>query len=281
MCAGSLNESDGHVTALANTYIYHPKTDTWTRATDMPHTQLRGSYSSANGQLQVVGGVDESPFDLTATTHRAMQYDPVANVWTGLPSAPEAVADAGHGTGCGLSRIGGTADAFGMSTTTGAAMLTGFDQCGGDDVSWLSQDKTTVTLKPGHSTRVRVTADAKVLATPGGYAATLSMITDTPYVYQPVPVTLKATAPASWAEISGTVTDAATGKILPGATVALSHAGKHLITVTTNSRGVYDVWLKATAPTITVTDDGYGKRNKKVSMKRGSLTKADFALPSS
>ncbi|WP_406369722.1 carboxypeptidase regulatory-like domain-containing protein [Streptomyces sp. NBC_01550] len=281
VCAGGLNESDGHVNPLANTYIYHPKTDTWTRATDMPHTQLRTSYSSANGRLQVVGGVDESPFDLTATTHRAMQYDPVANVWTDLPSAPEAVADAGHGTGCGLSQIGGTADAFGISTTTGAAMLTGFDQCGGDDVSWLSQNRTTVTLKPGHSTRVRVFADAKALPAPGDYAATLSMITDTPYVYRPVPVTLKANTPASWGEISGKVTDAATGKILPGATVALSHEGRHLIAVTTDSRGVYDVWLKATVPTVTVTHDGYGKRSKKVSVKRGSLTKADFALPSS
>jgi hypothetical protein len=63
--------------------------------------------------------------------------------------------------------------------------------------------------------------------------------------------------------------------------VALSHAGKHFIAVTTNSRGVCDVWLKATAPTVTVTDGGYGKGSKKVSVKRGSLTKADFALPSS
>ncbi|MGW8802883.1 carboxypeptidase regulatory-like domain-containing protein [Streptomyces sp. NPDC055775] len=81
--------------------------------------------------------------------------------------------------------------------------------------------------------------------------------------------------------MSGKVTDAATGKILPGATVALSHEGRHLITVTTDSRGVYDVWLKASVPTVTVTDDGYGKRSKKVSVKRGSLTKADFAVPSS
>ncbi|MFF5279440.1 hypothetical protein [Streptomyces sp. NPDC000133] len=62
----------------------------------------------------------------------------------------------------------------------------------------------------------------------------------------------------------------------------MSHANKHLITVTTDSRGRHDdVWSKASAPTITVTDDGYSKRSKRVSVKRGSLTKADFALPSS
>ncbi|MER5603697.1 carboxypeptidase regulatory-like domain-containing protein [Streptomyces sp. NPDC002265] len=281
VCAGGLSEVHGPVTPLAHTYIYHAKRDTWTRAADMPYFQLRASYSSANGRLQVVGGMDSPPSGWAAMTHRALQYDPVADVWTDLPSAPAAVADAGHGTGCGLFQIGGTADEFGVSTTTGAAMLAGLDQCGGDDVGWLSQNRTTVTLKPGHSTRLRVTADAKVLAAPGRYAATLSMITDTPYVYQPVRVTLKATAPASWAEISGKVTDATTGKLLPGATVALSHAGRHLITVTTDSHGVYDVWLKETTPTITVTSDGYNKRSREVSVKRGSLTKADFALPSS
>ncbi|MGW9031112.1 hypothetical protein ACWGQ5_45100 [Streptomyces sp. NPDC055722] len=46
----------------------------------------------------------------------------------------------------------------------------------------------------------------------------------------------------------------------------------------TDSHGVYDVWLKATSPMITATDDGYGERRKEVTLKRGSRTKADFAL---
>lgn len=283
VCAGGVDESDGHVTPLANTYAYHPKTDTWTRATDMPHVQLRATYSSANGRLQVVGGVDTPRFGLTDLTKRAMQYDPVANVWTDLPDAPEAVSDAGHGTGCGPTQIGGTADILGMSTTTGAAMLTGFDQCGGDDVSWLSENRTIVNLAPGHSTRIRVTAGTGALTAPGKYAATLSMLTDTPYVYRPLPVTLKATAPADWAEVTGTVTDASAGSVLRGAKVTVSRPGNQPISVTTDSRGVYDVWLKATSrkTTVTVTDDGHGKRSREVSIGRGSQTKADFALPSS
>ncbi|WP_329363290.1 kelch repeat-containing protein [Streptomyces sp. NBC_01483] len=280
VCAGGDTEPDGHVHILKTTYRYHPGTDTWTRAADMPYAVLGASYSSANGQLQVVGGLEFHPADFGSSdrTDHAVQYDPVADVWTKLPDAPQSAAFSGRGTGCGLSQIGG-AEVLGLDKygTNRAAALPGFDQCG-DDVRWLSENRTTVNLAPGHSARIRVTADAEVLAAPGGYAATLPMITDSPYVYRPVTVTLKASAPASWAEVSGTVADAATGKILPGATVDLSHAGKHLITVTTDSHGVYDVWLKATSPTITVTDDGYGKRSKEVTLKHGSRTKADFAL---
>ncbi|MEU1203636.1 carboxypeptidase regulatory-like domain-containing protein [Streptomyces sp. NPDC005813] len=277
VCAGGQDRE-----VVAATYLYHPRTDTWSRGADMPYAVSGASYSSANGRLQAVGGLAYGPVShAVERTDRVVQYDPVADVWTQLPNAPESVVSGGTGTGCGLAQIGGTKNpGYFQDGTTGAAILPGFDQCGGENVDWLSQSRTTVKLAPGRSARIRVTADAKVLDAPGSYAATLSMITDSPYVYRPVPVTLKAQAPASWAEISGKVTDAATGKALPGARVAVSHAGGHPVTVTTDRRGVYDVWLKATAPaaTVTVTDQGHGKRSKKVSVKRGSPAKADVAL---
>jgi N-acetylneuraminic acid mutarotase len=285
VCAGGDTEPDGHVHILKTAYFYHPGTDTWTRVADMPYAVFNASYSSANGELQVVGGSEFNAAEFSsARTSHAVQYDPVADVWTELPDAPQSTFASGKGTGCGLAQIGGTRDdglTFDERGTVSAAVLPGFDQCGDDDVSWLSEDRTTVDLAPGHSAQVRITADARVLAVPSGYAAKLSMITDSPYVYQPVPVTLKATAPASWAEVSGTVTDAATGKPLAGATVALSDQGEQLITVTTDSHGVYDVWRQAGSPTVTVTDDGYGTLSQEVTLKHGSLTKADFALPSS
>jgi hypothetical protein len=82
-----------------------------------------------------------------------------------------------------------------LTGTTDGAVLPGFEQCTGEDVSWLSENKTTISLAPGQSKRITVTADAKLLPAPGRYAATLSMITDTPYVYQPVQVGVEATAP--------------------------------------------------------------------------------------
>jgi hypothetical protein len=161
---------------------------------------------------------------------------------------------------------------------TGFKTLPGFDQCGGDDVNWLSESRTTVNLAPGQSVQVQVTADAGVLSAPGDYAAALTMITDSPYPSRPVPVSLKASAPTSWAQISGTVSDAATGNPLTGATVVVPHAGRHLITTTTDSHGRYDVWLAPASVTIGVSDDGYAHTSRNVTVRQGRDTKASFAL---
>jgi N-acetylneuraminic acid mutarotase len=200
VCAGGAVNVNGHSIPSSDTYVYHPTTDAWTRAADMPYTVFNASYSSANGELQVAGGFTWSryPFGAVSDVNSAVQYDPIANVWTNLPSAPQAVEAAGKGTGRGLSLIGGSSgSSLSLSGTAAAAALPGFGQCTGDDVSWLSENKATLELAPGHSTRIRVTADAKTLVAPGSYAATLSMITDSPYIYQPVRVTLHAATDAA------------------------------------------------------------------------------------
>jgi hypothetical protein len=51
-----------------------------------------------------------------------------------------------------------------------------------------------VTLAPGQSVRVRVTADTGALPAPGAYAASLTLTTDAPYLNSPVPVGLTVTA---------------------------------------------------------------------------------------
>ncbi|MGW9028925.1 carboxypeptidase regulatory-like domain-containing protein [Streptomyces sp. NPDC055722] len=277
VCAGGETVQQSTTTSLASTYVYHPKTDTWTHGADMPYNDFLGSYSSANGELQVTGGVS-LPGE---QTHRAVQYDPVADVWTDLPDAPQAVDGAGRSTGCGLHLIGGVVlGGKPWAGSVGGNTLPGFDQCGGDDVNWLSENRTAVNLAPGQSARIRVTADAGILATPGHYASTLSLITDSPYLSSRVPVTLQATAPASWAQISGTVSDAATGNPLAGATIVLSHAGRHLITITTNGYGKYDVWLAPAVLTVSASDGGYADASRDVSTKPGLDTKVDFALSS-
>ena len=279
VCAGGeIENSRGTlITALASTYVYHPRANTWTRAAEMPYNDIFGSYSSANGELQVAGGLNIPAVGTAITLQRAVQYDPVANAWTNLPDAPEVANGAGRGTGCGLSLIGGAqvGQSWGSS---GVRTLPGLDQCGADDVNWLSESMTTVDLAPRHSARIRVSADASVLSAPGDYAAILSMITDSPYLYQPVPVAFQATAPASWAQISGTVTDAATGKPLPGVTIALSCAGRQRITVTTDSLGRYDMWLAAARATVTASDGGHNLTSREVTTTESSDTKVDFAL---
>jgi N-acetylneuraminic acid mutarotase len=192
-CAGGETNPAGSV--LASTYIYHPNTNKWTRAADMPYDDYLASYSSANGELQVAGGMTIPAVGRSGQTEGAVQYDPVANVWTDLPNVPEATDGAGHGTGCELSLVGGSQPGPLPQGTTSVETLPGFDQCGDDDVNWLSESSTTVQLAPGCSARIQVTADAGLVTTSGDYAATLSMITDSPYLNRPLPVTLQATAP--------------------------------------------------------------------------------------
>lgn len=293
VCAGGMfPEPDPRRDQLitGNTYVYHPTTNTWTQGADMPHPEAQSWYSAANGKLQVYGGWNQDmyPFGyVEGESNRAQQYDPIADVWTDLPNTPYGALGAarrGTGTGCGVSMVGGEAGyAHNPQFYNLAARLPGFDQCGGDDVNWLSESATTVTLAPGHSTQVRVTADARVLTAPGGYAASLSLIDDSPYGSHAVPVALKATAPANWAEITGTVSDGGGRLRLGGAGVTLSRAGTDLITATTNSQGVYDMWLKASSgkTTVTVTNDGYDSSSQQVDTTPGGRTKADFALQSS
>lgn len=280
VCAagGSVVQTDSgaHIEMTARAFTYSPEADVWRRVADMPYATAGASYAATGGRLQVVGGHiwgDSAP-----KQPRTVEYDPVTDAWTTLPETPRWTNRGGHSTGCGLVDIGGQ-DAPTGTTTTGAAILTGTDQCAGDDVHWLSTSATKVTLAPGRSTRVRVTADARTLTAPGGYAAALSMIDDSPYRNAPVAVTLKATAPASYAEITGTVTGGSR-TTLPGAKITLSRGGKQLVTTTTNAEGVYRVWVKSAADktTVTVTNDGYAPSSKEVNTVVGGRTTADFAL---
>ncbi len=193
-CAGGASKDpDGHTLGLKSAYVYHPGANTWTRVTDLPYTDWAMQSSGANGELQVIGGVVDGG-GLSEGTNEVLQYDPVSDSWSQLPSSPSPVFRGG-GTGCGMYQVGGSvAHGFGFPTgSTGAAVLPGYTQCGGDDVTWLSENRTSIVLAPGQSVRVRVTANASVLAAPGTYAATLSLITDTPYVHDPLPVTFHVT----------------------------------------------------------------------------------------
>lgn len=197
VCAGGAEtQSNGSESLSASTYLYHPDSNTWTHGADMPYADYLGSYSSADGELQIAGGVAIGAGGPPGGTTDVLQYDPVADVWSALPGAGMGVFAAGRGTGCGLTEVGGaTAGVSGGGTL--AESLSGYDQCSGDDVPWLSESTTTVDLAPGRSARVKVTADGGALTAAGDYAAEISTITDSPYSYPPVQVGLHATAAAS------------------------------------------------------------------------------------
>jgi len=284
VCAGGNRpDSDGHVLGLSSTYIYNPRTNAWTQAADMPYPDWGMSSSGADGQLQIVGGI--SGYN---AVNQAEQYDPVHNVWTALPNAIGA-SFRGGGTGCGLFQIGGSPPgSFFPVGGTLDEVLPGFDQCTGDQVSWLAANRTSVELAPGKSVRVQVKADASQFAVPGDYAAELTFATDAPYVSAPTKVDLHVTAPASWGEVSGAVTAAGSGAALPGATVRICAANdvkqgtcSHpLYTATTDTHGSYALWLPAGSKPLDVVAvaDGYRAQAKEVVVRPGGSSVIDLGL---
>lgn len=289
VCAGGLTGTDGVDSAA--TYIYSPEKNTWTQAASMPYDDFGMASSGANGQLQIVGGVVEVPDQAPVHTDRAEQYDPVHNVWTALPDAIDALYRGG-GASCGLFQIGGSGDSKATATGVPAGeVLPGFDQCGGDQVSWLSTGRRSVELAPGQSIRVPVTADASQIDAPGDYSAELTFTTDAPYISAPTTVGLNVTRPSSWGEVSGTVTAAGAGTVLPGATVQICavHAvhngqcGHPLYTVTTDSHGAYALWLPAGSQPLDVVAvvDGYTAQTEGTTVRKGGSSVIDFALAKS
>ena len=182
VCAGGISVVAGQE---AKTYRYSPSADTWTRAADMPAGRWGATASGNDGKLQAVGGFVD--FD---AVNSAVEYDPVSNTWSDLPDASSAVLRAGGS--CGIYRIGGMTS---WHASTAAEVLPGHDQCDGDDVGWLSADRTSFDLAPGRSTTVTVRTDASAVPAPGTYGARLTYSTDTPYAGASVTVSLKVTVP--------------------------------------------------------------------------------------
>lgn len=186
VCAGGLTR-DGGTDLTAATYAYRPSNGSWIRLADMPTAVTAAAGTGANGRMQVVGGFSEG----TLASAAAVEYDPVSGAWSALPDSNYPVFQGA--VGCGLYEVGGGQSV--RSHQTGgvhAEYLPGYDQCEGDDVSWLSKARTRFTLKPGHSVTVPVTADAGAVPAAGTYTAALTIGTDSPYTGQTVEVTLKA-----------------------------------------------------------------------------------------
>lgn len=195
VCTGGVRATP-HAEPSKSTYLYQPTTGAWTQAADLPYTDFGMAFSGANGKLQIVGGATPNATGQSAGTNQAQEYDPVTNVWTALPNANYA-AFRGGGSGCGLYQVGGSIGAPGVFTFPSgypqAETLAGYDQCGGDDVAWLSEDRTGIDLAPGRSVSIKVTLDAAKVSAPGTYSATLPLESNSPYTYPSVKAVMQVT----------------------------------------------------------------------------------------
>lgn len=276
VCAGGVNADADD--PLTDTYALVPGAQSWAPRAALPMDAWGAAAAAANGQLEVMGGsVDDS----TAVTNQGYAYDPVADDWTALPNSGNTVFRAGGG--CGAYKVGGSMGQF--RAVSSAESLPGYDQCV-SGVPWLRESSTDFDVAPGQSVTVGVTVDSAKLAQPGDYAAALLVSTDSPYSVQQVAVSLHVDPPASWGQVSGTVTDSA-GVPVRGATVQICTmwdknlgCGTVTYTLRTGIDGDYRLWLdRGYSPlAVVVAKDGYQSQFRVVKVAKGRTTSADFAL---
>ncbi|MFI5610851.1 carboxypeptidase regulatory-like domain-containing protein [Amycolatopsis sp. NPDC051903] len=287
-CAGVHSElvcAGGYLSGGVNTsstYVFKPAAGTWTKVTDAPYTVSQMAYSGANGRLQLAGGfTGGGPKVPLGETAHTVEYDPVSDKWSSLPDLPQEYYGGGRGA-CALYQVGSFVPA--LRTT---AVLTGYDQCGDDDAGWLSEASTELDLAPGATTKVTVTVDSGKVTQPGKYTATIALDTDSPYAVAALPVSLQAAPPKAWGELSGDVTDAASGAPIANATVqvcTMVHngvCGEVSYTLKTDAHGHYRLWLdKGYNPlVVTVAANGYQPQFRQTKVQAGQATVTDVALP--
>ncbi len=270
------------IDTTAATYRYQPATNTWTQGADSPYSAEGVGYAGSGGKLQIAGGLMIFGGGWYIT-NQAVQYDPVANLWSDLPRQANALENSG--SACGLYQVGGDDETH--TATDAGEVLPGYDQCGGTP-SWLSVPDTPLTLAPGQSATVTVTVNSASLSQPGDYTGGIWFDTDTPYVVTPVSVTDHVTPPASWAKLTGTVTDASDGTPIDGATVQVctqyqtkkGSCGPTTFTLTTDANGHFQLWLSQSFSPLMVSAarDGYQPRARIVTLKSGTTSTVDFTL---
>ena len=280
VCSGGLATSASS-TSYKSTYVYNPAANTWTQAADMPYDDWGMAYAGANDELQIIGGVMMT--NSTEITNQVLQYDPVTNTWSALPNAntPEFLG----GGGCGLYQVGGVSGDSSLEFSENfAESLPGYGQClGASRVPWLSENTTGLDLAPGQSATVTVSMDSSKVSQPGTYTADLAVSTDTPYLVKPLGISLTVKPPDTWGELTGTVTDAKTGKPIAGATVqitALGGSGQASYTTMTDASGHYQWWADTADNPLQViaAKDGYAQQVKQVKIKARRATALNFAL---
>lgn len=106
---------------------------------------------------------------------------------------------------CGFYRLGGEVPH--RFPSAGFGLLPSWGQCGTPDVPWVKSQAQQITVPAHGSVNVTLTLDTTVLSQPGDFAAQVTLDpSGTPYTVTPSPVTLHATPPARWSQVTGTVT---------------------------------------------------------------------------
>ncbi|MBW8804413.1 MAG: carboxypeptidase regulatory-like domain-containing protein [Catenulisporales bacterium] len=263
-------------TASKNTYGYDPATGTWTKLAAAPAAFWAAATAGANGKLLVTGGVVDG-----GLTNQAFAYDPTADAWSALPNSNVSAYRFAGATG--FYTVGGGQGSL-TPPLAATQVLPGYTGGPTNDVPWLSESATTLTLAPGASGTVQVTVDASdaSITQPGAYTAGVALSSDTPYPLAALPVTMTVKPPTTWGKITGLVeyTDAGGAKVpLAGATVQIDTWATHY-TLHTDINGSYALWLdyRNNPLTVIAAKDGYQPQVTTVKIKKGATSTVTFVL---
>ena len=181
MCAGGYLPAQRDATLAA--YRYFPESNSWVQTTGLPVSTFGMTSVSVNGKLRLMGGKTGN-----GVSAQVWEFDAATGLWSRLLDLPQ--AGMRGGAACGTFQIAGLDKVEDLSAA--AYQLPGTESClRGTDVSWLSANKTELTIPAGRTVTVRVSAAVAAVAGHGEYAARLAFETDTPYRTEPVSVVLK------------------------------------------------------------------------------------------
>ncbi|MCX5065554.1 S8 family serine peptidase [Micromonospora lupini] len=269
-CTGG---NDGTAAQKAS-YAYDPGANTWTAIADAPTDNWASSYAVASGKLLVVGGSQGG-----AISNAGFAFDPATSSWSNLPNAN--TARYRGGAACGFYKIGGSSGSF--NAAPDSEVLPGFEGCveAAADVSWMTIDKSTVTLAPGEKVTVTVGMTANV-DQPGTYSGAVTIKENTPYSVAPVTVTMTATPPKTWGKLMGTVT----GTSCQGASAPIAGAVVQVDswamswTFATDSAGKYAYWVdrRNNPLTMIVAKDGWKPQTRQTKIDTATPAVENFAL---
>lgn len=269
-CTGG---NDGSAAQKAG-YAFDPGADTWTAIADAPADNWASSFAVASGKLLVVGGSQGG-----AITNAGFAYDPATDSWSHLPNAN--TARYRGGAACGFYKIGGSSGNF--NAAPDSEVLPGLEGCAESaaDVSWLTIDKTAVTLAPGQKVTVTVGLTANV-DQPGTYSGAVTIKENTPYAVPPVAVTMNVTPPKTWGKLLGTVTGTSCQGVsapISGAVVQIDSWAMSW-TFATDAQGKYAYWMdrRNNPLTMIVAKDGWKPQTRQTRINSTTPTVEDFGL---
>ena len=200
---------NGGAAGTADSYVYDPGADSWTAIPDAPVDTWASGYTVANGMLVVNGGVQGA-----VITNRTLRLRPGCR----CVDRPAQLQHRPLPRRDGVRRLQDRRLVRWLHRDRrqrDAARLRGLRRRFGRRRVDDHQQDVGHAWHPGESVTVRVTMDPNV-AQPGTYTAGVAIAEDAPGSVEPVAVTMKVNAPATWGKLVGVVSGAScTGDAAP------------------------------------------------------------------